>query len=49
MYCGQYFCEYCGDCMYCYGDDPCVADPEGGHWWVVEEKIENNLDNQQNL
>lgn len=26
--CGQDFCDTCGDCLVCYGDDPC---PDGMH------------------
>lgn len=29
--CGEDFCEDCGDCMACYGDDPCRNDQ--GHDW----------------
>lgn len=23
VYCGDAFCDLCGDCIACYGDDPC--------------------------
>lgn len=36
--CGEDFCDTCGDCLACYGGDPCYGfhdDPEAGHSWVV--------------
>lgn len=30
--CGEDFCDSCGDCLHCYGDDWC---PDGSHRWVV--------------
>jgi hypothetical protein len=30
--CGEDFCDACGDCLLCYGGDPC---PSGTHWWVA--------------
>lgn len=31
--CGQDFCDHCGDCLHCYGDEPCI---DGGkHRWVI--------------
>jgi hypothetical protein len=30
--CGRDFCDECGDCLHCYGDDPCVND--GVHRWL---------------
>ena len=36
--CGQAFCDSCGDCLYCYGGDPCGNDDEpGGHSFVIYE------------
>lgn len=40
--CGKVFCELCGDCIYCYGVDPCFGnmDEEGNggyHWYSLEE------------
>lgn len=37
--CGEDFCDRCGDCLHCYGGDPCW---DGGaehpdHYWVVYE------------
>jgi hypothetical protein len=32
--CGKDFCDQCGDCLCCYGDDPCGMH-EGDHTWVV--------------
>lgn len=29
--CGEDFCEMCGDCLFCFGDDPCLDD--GSHVW----------------
>lgn len=33
--CGEDFCHHCGDCLACYGDDPCTH--EGTHDWPMEE------------
>ncbi len=35
--CGKDFCDQCGDCLHCYGEDPCYryGDEETGHSWVV--------------
>lgn len=30
--CGQDFCEQCGDCLYCYGEDECVITGNGHDW-----------------
>lgn len=35
--CGD-FCDKCGDCLRCYGEDPCAASPDGEHRWVVYEE-----------
>jgi len=32
--CGVDFCDHCGDCLHCYGGDPC---PDGTHSWIVYE------------
>ena len=29
--CNEDHCDSCGDCLYCYGEDPC---PEGIHTWL---------------
>jgi len=42
--CGEHFCDYCGDCLHCYGDDEC---PDGGHRFVIYE--ENLTDEQRKL
>lgn len=42
--CGEDFCDRCGDCLHCYGGDPCYyggdvyEDPHklGAHQWIVE-------------
>lgn len=31
------FCDSCGDCLDCYGDDPCGRYGDEGHMWVVYE------------
>lgn len=31
--CGEDFCDQCGDCLACYGGDPC-EDGESGHNWI---------------
>jgi hypothetical protein len=34
--CGQAWCDTCGDCLVCYGNDPCL--PGGGsHYFVIYE------------
>lgn len=35
--CEQDFCDTCGDCLSCYGDDPCVLSEGGKHLWVGYE------------
>lgn len=30
--CGEHFCDNCGDCLVCYGDDECFHGPY--HRWV---------------
>ncbi len=35
--CGVHFCEICGDCMYCYGGDPCVLADDGEHYYKDEK------------
>ena len=34
--CGD-FCDDCGDCLACYGDDECRATTRKEHRWVVYE------------
>lgn len=43
---GEVFCENCGDCIYCYGDDPCwVSGVEDYHYWIEPEgKDETSTD-----
>ena len=36
--CGQDFCDACGDCLACYGSDPCPYGDE--HFWVEYEEKE---------
>lgn len=38
--CGDDFCEDCGDCLACYGDEPCSFSDSGRHRWIV---VENQL------
>lgn len=33
--CGVHFCDYCGDCMHCYGEDQCY--PDGEHYCSINE------------
>lgn len=39
--CGDKFCEDCGDCLYCYGGEPCYGDGKGehGHAWPASEDM----------
>lgn len=39
--CGQDFCDRCGDCLHCYGSDPCVNGHEN-HRWVYYEQLTSN-------
>lgn len=34
--CGEDFCDTCGDCLHCYGSEPCLYG--GEHRWIVYEK-----------
>jgi len=36
--CGKDFCDRCGDCFYCYGEDPCIED--GEYYWVEYKEKE---------
>lgn len=40
--CGEDFCDRCGDCLECYGGDPCYESEDGEHYWVeyLDEKGE---------
>lgn len=44
--CGQDFCEACGDCMSCYGGDPCTLDDTGRHVWLPVDAADNDDDEQ---
>lgn len=35
--CGEDFCDSCGDCLYCYWNDPC---PESGAHFPVRYVVE---------
>lgn len=42
--CGEDFCEQCGDCLVCYGDDSCWAGgTEGDHEWPMREATEDEI------
>lgn len=43
--CGEDFCDRCGDCLDCYGGDPCPEADGLAHSWVEYEKepVENVL------
>lgn len=35
--CGDIFCDTCGDCAHCYGDEGCYdgsSDEPGVHWFI---------------
>ena len=34
--CGQAFCDTCGDCLVCFGADPCMG-VASGHYFVIYE------------
>lgn len=36
--CGDVYCDRCGDCIYCYGDDPCYD--EGDHLYELPDPKE---------
>lgn len=38
--CGEDFCDQCGDCLDCYGDDECPENDWGPHRWVIYAKTE---------
>lgn len=31
--CGTDFCALCGDCLYCFGEDPCQRSEDRRHYW----------------
>jgi hypothetical protein len=35
--CGEDFCDQCGDCLHCFGGDPCFDGntTSPSHYWVV--------------
>jgi hypothetical protein len=35
--CGEDFCDRCGDCLACYGDDPCYDG--GDHNWPSRDRV----------
>lgn len=32
--CGKDFCDSCGDCLHCYGEDKCIENKDGHHLWI---------------
>ena len=36
--CGEDFCDSCGDCLHCYGGDPCLESSDGEHFWVAYDR-----------
>lgn len=32
--CGEDYCERCGDCLACYGEDACFVADDHEHWLV---------------
>lgn len=32
--CGEDFCELCGDCLWCYGGDPCALNDDMEHMYA---------------
>ena len=39
--CGKDFCDHCGDCLACFGGDPCyngTGDERPEHYWVEYEE-----------
>lgn len=41
--CGKHFCEHCGDCLYCYGSDPCSVSADEKHRFVPNERADEVL------
>jgi len=41
--CGRDFCDNCGDCIYCYGDDCNTNDYCGGWSWILYEGSDDEL------
>lgn len=41
LHCGDAFCEYCGDCIYCFADD-CFDRGHAPRWIVYLENDGNN-------
>jgi len=35
--CNVDFCDTCGDCLACYGEDECMESESGKHFWVEYE------------
>lgn len=44
--CGEDFCDECGDCLHCYGGDPCYNG--GEHIWIVYDWLDDDDDKIRN-
>lgn len=46
IYCGDVFCDACGDCIACYGDEYCMESSDGQHSYVDpddDEVVDDDL------
>ena len=39
--CGKDFCDDCGDCLACYGEDDCGGVPGRKHKWIAYARKDN--------
>ena len=39
--CAVDFCDYCGDCLHCFTEDPCPS-KDGKHIWVIYKTRRTN-------
>ena len=46
--CGEDFCDRCGDCLACYGDEHSCIDGQP-HLWIQEEEEQNCEENKGTL
>lgn len=30
-------CKYCGLCLKCYADEPCINGPDNNHYWEITD------------
>lgn len=35
--CGEDFCDSCGNCLSCFGDETCYHDRDGKHTWIKRD------------